>query len=199
MRNALNTIGTLIKRALLVAGGLALALCGLLYLWGGRQSDERADCIVVFGAAVRKGRTPSDALQYRLDHALTLFRAGRANTIICTGGGEGRYAEGDVMAQWLESRGVPRAAIVIDNESESTRDSGKRVAAIMHRRGLKSALVVSQWFHVARCRLVLDQAGVGQTHAAPCGGNRLKREPFFVARELVGLPAYWLHLDELRG
>jgi uncharacterized SAM-binding protein YcdF (DUF218 family) len=69
----------------------------------------------------------------------------------------------------------------------------------MKERGMKSALVVSQWFHVARCRLVLEQAGVQQTEAAPCGGNTLRREPFFVAREMLGLPAYALHLDKLRG
>lgn len=176
-----------------------MCLTGTLYLAGGRPSDEGADCIVVFGAAVRRGRTPSDALLYRLEHTLTLYRAKRASTIVCTGGGEGGYAEAHVMADWLADRGVPREAIVIDNDSETTRDSGKRVAALMHRRGLKSALVVSQWFHVARCRLVLEQAGVPRTEAAPCGGNTLRREPFFVAREMVGLPAYWLHLDELRG
>ncbi len=199
MRDVLSRLGVFLRRSLLVAGGLAVCATGTLYFLGGRQSNERADCIVVFGAAVRKGRTPSDALQYRLEHALTLYRAKRAPTIIVTGGGEGGYAEAHVMADWLASRGVNRDTIIIDNDSETTRDSGQRVAAIMKERGMKSALVVSQWFHVARCRLVLEQAGVAQTEAAPCGGNTLRREPFFVAREMLGLPAYALHLDKLRG
>lgn len=198
MRELLRKLAVFCRHALLVAGGLALCLTGSLWFFGGRESSESADCIVVFGAAVRRGRTPSDALQYRLDHALALYKAGRAPTIICTGGGEGGYAEAHVMADWLAKNGVPRAAIVIDNESETTRDSGERVAALMKQRNMKSALVVSQWFHVARCRLVLEQAGVESTEAAPCGGNTLRREPFFIAREMLGLPAYALRLDKLR-
>ncbi len=199
MRQLLSRIGTFARRALLVAGGIATCLTGALWFYGARPSSDRADCIVVFGAAVRKGRTPSDALEYRLDHALALYKTGRSRRIIVTGGGEGRYAEALVMADWLVDRGVPREALIIDNESSTTRESGANVSALMLKNKLKSALVVSQWFHVARCRLVLEQSGVNHTLAAPCGGNTLRREPFFIAREMLGLPAYALRIDELRG
>jgi uncharacterized SAM-binding protein YcdF (DUF218 family) len=178
--------------------GVVLVLLAWLVSSGGIASSVQADCIVVPGAAIRPGRAPSDALRYRLEGALRLYREGRAPVIIVTGGGTGDYAEAEVMQEWLVNQGVPGHAILAEHESMTTRDSGIHVARMMRENGLESALVCSQWFHVARTRLCLAQEGV-TTHAAPCGGNRLRREPYFVARELVGLPVYALRLDERRA
>jgi uncharacterized SAM-binding protein YcdF (DUF218 family) len=177
----------------LVAGALLTALVS----GGAIESSENADCIVVPGAAVKPGRVPSDALQYRLEGALKLFKERRAPRVIVTGGGEGDYAEAEVMTEWLVERGVPRLAILAETQSGTTRDSGVYVAALMRKHGLQSALVCTQWFHVARTRLCLEQEGI-ETLPAPCGGNTLIKEPFFVAREMVALPAYALRVDELR-
>ncbi len=165
---------------------------------GAIESSLNADCIVVPGAAVRRGRTPSDALRYRLEAALALYQNQRAPYIIVTGGGEGDYAEAEVMAEWLIERGVPPTAILRESNAATTRDSGINVAGLMRQHGFKSALVCSQWFHVARTRLCLEQEGL-RTHPAPCGGNSLVREPMFVLREMAALPVYALRLDELRG
>ena len=192
-----SRIKRLLKRALVGAAALALGLFGWVLFGGGIDSSESADCIVVPGAAVWRDRTPSDALRYRLQKAAELYAEGRAPWVVVTGGGEGNYAEGEVMCDWLVEHGVPRAVIIVENESSTTRDSGINVAALMHARGLRSALVVSQWFHVARTRLCLAQQGV-ETCAAPSGGNTLVKEPYFVAREMLALPTYALRLDELR-
>ena len=183
--------------ALLLTAPLAAGV-GVLLLLGARDGGANADCIVVPGAALRKGRRPSNALEYRLEGALRLYRQGRAPVIIVTGGGEGDWDEAAAMADWLAGQGVPRDAIITENASATTRDSGVNVARIMRERGLKSALVCSQWFHVARARLCLRQEGVS-TLAAPCGGNTLLKEPWYVLRETAALPAYALRLDELRS
>jgi uncharacterized SAM-binding protein YcdF (DUF218 family) len=187
----------LIKRLAMFVAIVGTGLLGWVFLAGAIESTRNADCIVVPGAAVWRNRKPSDALEYRLNKAVELYKQGRAPWVIVTGGGEGDYAEGEVMADWLVERGVPRDAIIVENYSATTRDSGNNVARIMKRLHLKDALVVSQWFHVARTRLCLEQEGV-DTHAIPCGGNTLMKEPLFVAREMVALPLYALRLDELR-
>lgn len=198
MRARLKTALRWFKRLLIATAAGCLALFAWVYLGGGMASGARADCIVVPGAAVWPNRQPSDALLYRLESALELYRAGRAPRIIVTGGGEGNYAEGEVMAQWLAQRGVPENAVIIDNASATTRDSGVNVARIMKQRGYRTALVVSQWFHVARTRLCLAQEGI-ETYAAPSSGNTLVKEPWFVAREMIALPAYAVRLDETRA
>lgn len=184
-------------RGIIVAAVIAAGLLSAVVSGGAVESGENADCIVVPGAAVKPGRVPSDALQYRLEGALKLFKQRRAPRVIVTGGGEGDYAEAEVMTDWLVERGVPRLAILAETQSATTRDSGVYVAALMRKHGLKSALVCTQWFHVARTRLCLEQEGI-DTLPAPCGGNTLVKEPFFVAREMIALPAYALRADELR-
>ncbi|MCF6229000.1 MAG: YdcF family protein [Planctomycetes bacterium] len=186
------------KRFTLLCVVLNLALFAGVYFGGAVESESHADAIVVPGAAIWKNRKPSDALLYRLHTALDLFQDGRADIIIVTGGGVGNYAEAEVMAEWLLQQGVPESAIIIENNSGTTRDSGVNVGRVMKSRKLESALVVSNWFHVARTRLTLEQEGI-DTYAAPAGGNVLVREPYFVMREMAGLPVYALRLDELRG
>ena len=198
MRERLKHILRYTKRLALLAGVVAIVLFGWVFISGGIESTRNADCIVVPGAAIWKNRQPSDALQYRLTKAAELYREGRAPLVIVTGGGEGNYAEAIVMAEWLAERGVPESALIIENESATTRDSGINVARLMRKRGLNTALVVSQWFHVGRTRMCLSQEGL-ETLPVPCGGNTLVKEPYFVAREMIALPAYALRLDELRG
>ena len=185
------------KRLAVLIGVVAILLFGWVFISGGIESERKADCIVVPGAAIWRNRQPSDALKYRLEKAAELYREGRAPWVVVTGGGEGNYAEAVVMAEWLAKRGVPETALIIENESATTRDSGVNVAALMRERGFASALVVSQWFHVGRTRLCLSQEGI-ETMPVPCGGNTLVKEPYFVAREMVALPAYALRIDELR-
>lgn len=186
----------LLKRT--AAAVLIVAMLLLTSVAGGAMGGAaQADCIVIMGAAVRRNRTPSDALRYRLEEGRALYNQGRAPCIIVTGGGEGDYLEADVMAEWLEEHGVPPSAIIRETSAANTRDSGVRVAAIMRQRGFSTALVCSQWFHVARSRLCLAQEGV-TTYAAPCGGNTLVKETLFVAREMIALPVYALRIDEWR-
>ncbi len=193
----LKSIRKWLFRASLAGVLVILGLFAWLTAMGAPMSDASADCIVVPGAAIRPGRVPSDALRYRLEGALRLYRAGRAPLIIVSGGGEGDYAEAVVMAEWLEREGVPSQAILKETQARTTRENAANVATIMHQRGMRTALVSSQWFHVARARVALEQEGI-TTHPAPCGGNTLVKEPLFVAKELAALPAYALKLDQLR-
>lgn len=183
-------------RAMICAGLPVIALLAWISS-GAIASGANADCIFVPGAAVWRNRQPSDALQYRLEHALALYRQGRAPMIVVAGGGQGNYAEAEVMAEWLIERGVPPTAIIKETTSNTTRENAENAAPMMQRRGLKTALVSTQWFHVTRASLCLRQQGI-ETFNAPCGGNTLLKEPYFVAREMVALPVYWLRLDRLR-
>lgn len=194
------TVPARFRRALfrlgLVVGIPVLALFGWV-LAGAFGSNRGADCIFVPGAAVRSGRKPSDALAYRLQHALDLYRAGRASRIMVSGGGHGDYAEAEIMADWLIDKGVPETAILRETASDTTRENTRNSAALLREHGIRRVLVCTQWFHVMRVSRCLEQEGFA-TLNAPCGGNALIKEPYFVAREMVALPVYALRLDELR-
>src|SRR6266571_8389518 len=138
---------SLLRKALLA---MILALFGyIVYLSVqiGRQStrDEAraADAILVLGAAEYRGR-PSPVLRARLDHALELYNRKLAPRIMTTGGpgGDPVFTEGGVGRSYLNSRGVPAEAIIVENEGESTVQSTARAGEIMRRMELHSVIVV---------------------------------------------------------
>jgi uncharacterized SAM-binding protein YcdF (DUF218 family) len=150
---------------------LAILLVGLLaWLWHIErqieiQSDadeaRPADVILVLGAAEYRGR-PSPVLEARLNHALYLYLRKIAPYILTTGGagGDPFYTEGDVGRAYLSRRGVPSEAILVEPEGESTAESIAAAAEMMRQRNLRSAVVVSDGYHIFRVKQMLLSQGI---------------------------------------
>jgi len=155
----------------IVAAALLLALSGLVVQVMGvateiqQQSlvDEArpADAIIVLGAAEYRGK-PSPVLEARLNHALFLYLKGMAPRIITTGGagGDPVFTEGSVGRSYLAKHGVPPEAVVVEREGESTAQSVAAVVEIMRRMNLKSAIVVSDGYHIFRVKKMLESSGL---------------------------------------
>jgi uncharacterized SAM-binding protein YcdF (DUF218 family) len=122
---------------------------------------QPADAIIVLGAAEYRGK-PSPVLEARLNHALFLYLKGLAPRIITTGGagGDPVFTEGSVGRAYLTARGVPPEAIVVEREGESTAQSVAAVVEIMRRMNLKSAIVVSDGYHIFRVKKMLESSGM---------------------------------------
>ena len=122
---------------------------------------QPADAIIVLGAAEYRGK-PSPVLEARLNHALFLYLMGLAPRVITTGGagGDPVFTEGSVGRAYLTQRGVPPEAIVVEREGESTAQSVAAVVEIMRRMNLKSAIVVSDGYHIFRVKKMLESSGL---------------------------------------
>lgn len=122
---------------------------------------QPADAIIVLGAAEYRGR-PSPVLEARLNHALILYLKGLAPRVITTGGagGDPIFTEGSVSRTYLTRHGVPPEAIVVEREGESTAQSVAAVAEIMRRMNLRSAIVVSDGYHIFRVKKMLESSGM---------------------------------------
>src|ERR1700693_3141824 len=147
-----------------------------------------ADAIIVLGAAEYRGK-PSPVLEARLNHALYLYLKGMAPRIITTGGagGDPVFTEGSVGRAYLSERGVPPEAIVVEREAESTAQSVAAVAEIMRRMNLKSAIVVSDGYHIFRVKKMLESSGLkvygSPRPSVPPGGWR---ERWQYLRQAIG-------------
>jgi uncharacterized SAM-binding protein YcdF (DUF218 family) len=147
-----------------------------------------SDAIIVLGAAEYRGK-PSPVLEARLKHALYLYLEGMAPRIITTGGagGDPVFTEGSVGRAYLNEHGVPLEAIVVEREAESTAQSVAAVAEIMRRMNLKSAIVVSDGYHIFRVKKMLESSGLqvygSPRPSAPSGGWR---EHWLYYRQAVG-------------
>jgi len=150
------------------------------------QVDEAraADAIIVLGAAEYRGK-PSPVLEARLNHALFLYLQHMAPRIITTGGagGDPVFTEGSVGRAYLSEHGVPLEAIVVEREAGSTAQSVASVAEIMQRMNLKSAIVVSDGYHIFRVKKMLESSGL-QVYGSPRPSAPPDRWQYF--RQAVG-------------
>ena len=127
-----------------------------------RTTAERADArpvAMVLGAGLRRDGRPSLLLARRLDVAAGLYHRGTVDAVLVTGAD----AEPAAMRAHLVAAGVPDAKIVEDAAGFRTWDSCVRAHEVF---GVRSAIVVTQEFHlpraVALCRAAgIDATGVG--------------------------------------
>ncbi len=128
---------------------------------GGVDEARAVDAIVVFGAAEYVGH-PSPVYRARLDHAYDLFQRGLAPVIITTGGAgkDPRFSEGQVGRDYLEGRGIPDINLIAETQGGNTDESTRRVAVIMHANNMKTALLVSDAYHLYRAKQMMAREGV---------------------------------------
>jgi uncharacterized SAM-binding protein YcdF (DUF218 family) len=120
-----------------------------------------ADAIVVLGAAQYNG-TPSPVLQDRLDHALDLYGAGLADTIVVTGGRrEGdRFTEATTGYNYLREHGVPDAALMKEVDGTSTWESLAASARFLKDAGKTKVVLVSDGYHAYRVEQIAEDLGL---------------------------------------
>ncbi len=174
--------------AVVVAGYLAAAAA--LALVGLQDHAAPADLIVVPGSTVQPDGTPSERLGARLDAAIALFNEHQAPAIFVSGGvAEEGHDEAAAMARYLIAHGVPASAVVQDPLGFDTAATAANVAAYLRANKLRSALVATQYYHVARTTLALQRHGVtvtGSRHARYFEG----RDMYSLAREVIGYAVY---------
>jgi uncharacterized SAM-binding protein YcdF (DUF218 family) len=156
------------------------------------DEEHAADAIVVLGAAEYRGH-PSPVLEARLNHALYLYLRQLAPRIITTGGagGDPVFTEGTVAREYLTRRGVPAEVVVVENEGSTTARSIMAVAEIMRRMNMKSAIVVSDGYHIYRVKKMLEASGISVYGSPrPSTGYSGIRQKWLYFRQAVGY-ALW--------
>lgn len=123
-----------------------------------------SDVIIVLGAQVKPDGTPSVALERRLTLALETYRETPQMIIACGAQGNDEPAtEASVMRAWLIGRGVEPAHVLEEPHSFNTRENLQNAKALMTQHGLKTALVITSDYHVARALALCRDVGVDAT------------------------------------
>ena len=173
-------------------------------IWGARDRARVSDAIVVLGAAQYVGR-PSPVLRARLDHALELWQRGLAPRLIFTGGmGVGdTTSEAAVSRNYALRHGVPDTAILMEEEGRTTRESLAAVSAIMHARQMRTAILVSDPFHMLRLRILSTQYGVdaytSPTKTSPISANKAQALAYVLSESIkvpMMLVAHTFSMDQ---
>lgn len=190
----------MIRRALTVAVVIVFATwlvsVSAVVMWSKRDEARPAQAIVVLGAAQYAGK-PSPVLRARLDHALDLWNRRLASVLILTGGtGAGdTTSEAAVGRTYVRRHGVPDSAILEENEGRTTSESMRAVAGMLEVRGLQSALLVSDPFHMLRLRILARRFGftpyTSPTQTSPISPNREERWKYIFSESLKAPLAFF--------
>jgi vancomycin permeability regulator SanA len=131
----------------------------------GLSDDEKsAEIAVIFGTTVNEDGTLSARLKARLDRGLELYQEKLVSTIVVSGGlGKEGHLEGDKMRNYLIKNNVKADNIWVDNEGNNSQLTINNTLRKYPK--VKSIIVVSQYFHVSRCKLAFRKAGVENVYA----------------------------------
>jgi len=173
----INDILILLLAAMAGVGALAAYTTVRIWQQGGRDEGRPAGAIVVLGAAQFDGR-PSPVFAARLDHAIDLYLRKLAPVLVVTGGkAEGdRTTEAATASAYAQARGVPTTAIAMEDTGRTTLESLQGVARLLHQRGIRDAVFVSDPTHMLRVLRMAADLGI-ESYGSPTPTSRIEIDP----------------------
>lgn len=196
MGRAVRALGRLIASIVLAIVLLWTASMAAVLLFSWMDQARPSESIVVLGAAQYDGK-PSPVLRARLDHGIDLWNHKMGKVLVLTGGkGAGdTTSEADVGRSYARKHGVPDTAILLENKGRTTRESMLGVAELLERRGIRTAILVSDPFHMLRLSIIGRRFGLipytSPTRTSPISPNREKRWRYMLG-ESVKAPLAFL-------
>ncbi|MGL4768310.1 MAG: YdcF family protein [Formosimonas sp.] len=132
--------------------------------------DAKADVAVVLGAATRNN-VLSDAFKARIDYAIELYEQKKVKQLLFTGGFRDKdptreHAEARVARDYALTRGVPARDILTEEVSTTTLENISHAQKLMHDAALKTAVLVSDEWHLSRALKMAQDQGMSAL-AAP--------------------------------
>lgn len=113
---------------------------------------------IIFGAGLRRDGTPTAMLRDRILTGADLYFSGKVEKLLMSGDNRfADYNEPESMRQFALLAGVPDQAIVLDYAGRRTYDTCYRAKAIF---GIKSAVLVTQKFHLPRALFLCNTLGL---------------------------------------
>lgn len=154
---------------------------------------ENADVIIILGAGVWENG-PSPALRARTNHAAELLKQGYAEHVILSGGlGDYPPSEAEAMKEILLQLGISPEQLFLEDQAVNTVENIKYSKEIMDQQGWKTALIVSDTFHLKRALFVAQDYGI-EAFGAPAKNSVLYQNKSlrvsYTLREVAAISKY---------
>lgn len=156
---------------------LLVILSGSSSTYASIDSAESTSVAIVFGAGLTSNNLPSDALMDRLTVAADLYARGLVDSLLVSGDNRTQdYNEPNVMKQTLMSNfDVPAEVIFADYAGRRTYDTCRRAYELW---GVKSAILVTQGYHLPRAIWTCESFGIKSTGISATLQPYIKEIPF---------------------
>jgi len=123
-------------------------------------TPEVSDIAIILSGGRYSDGSLNDASLERTITGVRLYHKGLVPRLLFTGGPCCGQSASALMANLAIELGIPRDAILLEEESSRTRDSAINSAALLRRNGLRSVILVTSPLHMLRARLAFAAAGV---------------------------------------
>lgn len=123
------------------------------------RADGSYSIAVVLGAKVN-GTTPSLALRYRLESALSYAESHPDVTLVLSGGqGEDEgISEAQAMVNFLSAQGFPESRMIVEDRSTSTYENLVNTKKLIPQ-GVTGITLITSDYHLARAGYLAEKAG----------------------------------------
>lgn len=123
----------------------------------------RFDALVLLGCRVSEPPL-SGAARRRVERAARAYTDGLAEVLVVSGGRRWNgVVEADALAEALVAAGVPREALVLERESQTTHENAVMTARLLRSQARRSVGVVTCDWHLPRALYCFERAGVAAT------------------------------------
>lgn len=149
------------------------------YIYATADEAPTSTAALVLGASVYQNGSLSPILRERANEAVDLYRLGRVRKILVTGdNGDLSHNEVNPVGNYLLSRGIPKGDIFLDHAGFDTYSSMYRARDVF---AIKSMLIVSQPFHLARAVYLARALGIDaravEARGTPTPYNTMREIP----------------------
>ena len=122
-----------------------------------------------------------------------MYKQGFVTKIIVSGGlGKEGYYEADEMRKYLVKVGVKSDDVIVDNMGNTTYLTCKNYTTISRRYYFNSVIVVSQFFHIVRTKIILKSLGVKKVYSAHANYFEV-RDVYALCREFFAYYNYFIN------
>jgi uncharacterized SAM-binding protein YcdF (DUF218 family) len=115
----------------------------------------------------RPRSVPGWGTYLRCRHAAWLYREGWRMPVVASGGRQGDRVLAEIMRDALVAEGVPREAIWLEGESDSTQENAAFTAKLLLPRGIRRIVLVTEAYHMRRAERDFRKEGF-EVEPAPC-------------------------------
>jgi uncharacterized SAM-binding protein YcdF (DUF218 family) len=123
----------------------------------------RFDALVLLGCRVSEAPL-SGAARRRVERAASAYMEGLAEVLVVSGGRRWNgIVEADALSEALVLAGVPREALVLERESQTTHENAVMTARLLRGKSWRSVGVVTCDWHLPRALYCFERAGLSPT------------------------------------
>ncbi|MBX9852748.1 MAG: YdcF family protein [Cytophagaceae bacterium] len=139
----------------------------LICLDGLIDDEISADVALILGNKVEENGEMSARLKGRMNKGLQLYKTKKVKKIVVSGGkGKEGYYEAEVMKEFLIKNNIPASDVITDNAGNTSYETAANYVKIHKENSFQSVIVVSQFFHISRCKLALQKMGITYVYGA---------------------------------